>query len=385
MNHGVIEQVGPPLEVYERPTTPFVADFIGKVNVLSATCVGDGRYRVGRKELTASADGIAPGRPVRLYLRPEDRILADSGPLEGRPNCSPASCAASTFSHLLPGDGRRRRFDGQSMLVYCSLNQALELDVREGARLPFALRGDRVRVFRHDERRSAAAEALAPLGGWPAGRRGHDERRCAARAAAAQAVAADRGAGGARGVVLLAVALLLFLTVPLASLLVRSLQDRAGEFVGVANFVAYFASPAFANSATNTLVFAALTTLFTVPQAFLFAYAIQRSCIPFKGLWRNIAMIPILAPSLLAALSFIYLFGNQGWLKFVIEWFGIKTVYGLPGMVMAMSFASFPHAVMILLAGLALSTRGCTRRPTRWPRRAGASSSPSRCRARATA
>ncbi len=66
-------------------------------------------------------------------------------------------------------------------------------------------------------------------------------------------------------------------------------------------------------------------------------------------------MIPILAPSLLAALSFIYLFGNQGWLKFVIEWLGFTTVYGLPGMVLAMSFASFPHAVMILLAGLALS------------------------------
>ena len=134
------------------------------------------------------------------------------------------------------------------------------------------------------------------------------------------------------GVVLLAAALLVFLTVPLGSLLVRSLESRSGEFVGLANFAAYFSSPAFANSATNTLVFAALTTLFTVPQAFLFAYAIQRSCIPLKGLWRNIAMIPILAPSLLAALSFIYLFGNQGWLKFVIEWFGFKTVYGLPGM-----------------------------------------------------
>jgi iron(III) transport system ATP-binding protein len=34
MNHGVIEQIGTPLEVYERPTTPFVADFLGKVNVL---------------------------------------------------------------------------------------------------------------------------------------------------------------------------------------------------------------------------------------------------------------------------------------------------------------------------------------------------------------
>ena len=38
-------------------------------------------------------------------------------------------------------------FAGQRLLLYCSLNQALELGVQEGAVLPFALRGERVRVF----------------------------------------------------------------------------------------------------------------------------------------------------------------------------------------------------------------------------------------------
>jgi iron(III) transport system permease protein len=157
------------------------------------------------------------------------------------------------------------------------------------------------------------------------------------------------------GLILVAAALLAFLTLPLASLLVRSVEDRDGRFVGLGNFAAYFVSPAFAYSAQNTLAFALLTTAITVPLAFLFAYAIQRSRIPFKGLWRNIALIPILAPSLLAALSFIYLFGNQGWLKGVLGWFGLTSIYGLPGMVLAMTFAAFPHAVMILLAALALS------------------------------
>jgi iron(III) transport system permease protein len=58
---------------------------------------------------------------------------------------------------------------------------------------------------------------------------------------------------------------------------------------------------------------------------------------------------------MLAALSFIYLFGNQGWLKSLLPYAGLSTIYGLPGMVLAMTFASFPHAVMILLAGLSLS------------------------------
>jgi iron(III) transport system permease protein len=157
------------------------------------------------------------------------------------------------------------------------------------------------------------------------------------------------------GLVLLVVALLVFLTVPLAMLLVRSVEGRTGEFVGLANFLQYVRSPALAESTRNTLVFALLTTLVTVPLAFVFAYAIQRSCVPFRGLWRNIAMIPILAPSMLAAIAFIYLFGNQGALKFMLAWVDLKSIYGMPGMVLAMTFASFPHAVMILLAALALS------------------------------
>jgi len=157
------------------------------------------------------------------------------------------------------------------------------------------------------------------------------------------------------GLLLLAVGLLVFLTVPLAGILLKALQNRDGAFVGFTNFIAYFRTPALVDSVSNTLIFAIVTTLATVPLAFLFAYAIQRSRIPAKALWRNIAMIPILAPSLLAAISFIYLFGNQGWLKFMLGWVGIKEIYGLPGMTLSMIFASFPHAVMILLAALALS------------------------------
>jgi iron(III) transport system permease protein len=177
------------------------------------------------------------------------------------------------------------------------------------------------------------------------------------------ASAARRGSTGALsewiaargGIALLFTSLVVFLTLPLATLLVRSLEDRSGAVVGLANFAEYLTSLTFARSAGNTLTFAGLTTVITVPLAFGFAYAIQRTCIPFKVVWRNIALIPILAPSMLAALSFIYLFGNQGALKFALGWFGVGTIYGLPGMVLAMTFAAFPHAVMILLAALALS------------------------------
>jgi iron(III) transport system permease protein len=168
-------------------------------------------------------------------------------------------------------------------------------------------------------------------------------------ALASEAIAA-RG-----GVLLLALSLFVFLTVPLAAILLRSVDGRAGEFVGLANFATYVSSPGFGTSVANTLNFALLTTLITVPVAFGFAFAMQRACLPWRGLWRNIALIPILAPSLLPALSFLYLFGNQGWLNFMLGWFGIESIYGMPGMVMSMCFASVPHAVMILMAALALS------------------------------
>src|SRR6185436_18104769 len=54
MNHGHIEQVGTPREIYETPATPFAADFIGKVNVLPATSEGGGRFRVGGVTLDVS-------------------------------------------------------------------------------------------------------------------------------------------------------------------------------------------------------------------------------------------------------------------------------------------------------------------------------------------
>ncbi|MDB5732135.1 MAG: 2-aminoethylphosphonate transport system, ATP-binding protein component, partial [Variovorax sp.] len=55
MNQGFIEQVGTPMEVYERPATPFVADFVGKVNVLRGHSLGGNRFRVGDMELQCNA------------------------------------------------------------------------------------------------------------------------------------------------------------------------------------------------------------------------------------------------------------------------------------------------------------------------------------------
>ena len=148
------------------------------------------------------------------------------------------------------------------------------------------------------------------------------------------------------------VALAIFLLAPMATILVKSVQDKAGDFVGLANFEAYFKAPSLLQSIWNSIWVSTLVTAITIPLAFTFAYALTRSCIRFKALLRNIALVPILAPSLLAAISFIFLFGNQGLLK---SWLGGGQIYGAPGIVISMVFATFPHALMILVTALSLT------------------------------
>ncbi|MGZ8260570.1 MAG: putative 2-aminoethylphosphonate ABC transporter permease subunit [Caldimonas sp.] len=153
----------------------------------------------------------------------------------------------------------------------------------------------------------------------------------------------------------IALALVAFLALPLATILAKALQDKDGAFVGVANFASYLGTPALLQSFVNSVWVAALVTLVTVPLAFGFAYALARSCIPAKGMFRTIALIPLLAPTLLSAISLIYWFGNQGIAKGLVTGLGFESIYGAPGIVVAECFAVFPHALMILISALALA------------------------------
>ncbi|MBL0085362.1 MAG: putative 2-aminoethylphosphonate ABC transporter permease subunit [Ideonella sp.] len=153
--------------------------------------------------------------------------------------------------------------------------------------------------------------------------------------------------------VLVALALLAFLAGPLGAILQKALQDAEGRFVGLANFVAYARTPALLQSLWNSVWVSAAVTLVTVPTAFAFAYALTRSRMPFKALARTITLVPLLAPSLLSAISLIYWFGNQGVLKNLLTALGIEQIYGAPGIVLAEIFSTFPHALMILITSLA--------------------------------
>jgi iron(III) transport system permease protein len=175
--------------------------------------------------------------------------------------------------------------------------------------------------------------------------------------AAAQRVRATRlGLAGDElamraGVVVLALVLMVIVGLPLWSLLAKGFEDRDGKFVGLANYLAYFSTPALFDSALNSFHVAATATAIVVPLAFFFAYALTRTVLPLRWLFQGISLIPIFAPSLLPGLALVYLFGNQGFFKGLLG----GPIYGFDGILIAQVFYCFPHATLILATALATS------------------------------
>ena len=172
----------------------------------------------------------------------------------------------------------------------------------------------------------------------------------AAHAPPARRISEARVAGLLLGV--LVALLLVIIALPLWALLSKSVQNADGGFVGLKNFITYFSTPSLVTALTNSLFVALLTTLIVVPLAFLFAYALTRSCMPGKGLFTALALLPIFAPSLLSAISLIYIFGNQGFLKSLLMG---RDIYGAIGIVFAQCCYCFPHAVMIIATALRMA------------------------------
>jgi iron(III) transport system ATP-binding protein len=83
MQAGRLLQWAPGFELYHRPATPFVASFVGEGRFLPARVLAGGRVATALGELqTSGALPFAEGAAVRVLLRPDDLIPADSGGIE---------------------------------------------------------------------------------------------------------------------------------------------------------------------------------------------------------------------------------------------------------------------------------------------------------------
>jgi iron(III) transport system ATP-binding protein len=105
IRNGRVEQVAAPHELFERPRTRFVAEFIGKTNLIDAVADGAGSVARGRLRLRVAADGLTPGTPAVVSIRPHVITLVPRG------DAPTPRVGANT----LPGTVRRASYLGDTV------------------------------------------------------------------------------------------------------------------------------------------------------------------------------------------------------------------------------------------------------------------------------
>jgi sulfate transport system ATP-binding protein len=140
MNSGRVEQAGSPLEVFERPASPFVMGFLGAVNVFRGRVQG-GRAFLGPLEVPCPEYPHDEPRPATVYVRPHELEIGN-GP--GGPGRLPA-----TVVHAHPAGGVARVHlaagDGTPLSAEVSPERYRELGLKAGDTVYLAPR--RARVF----------------------------------------------------------------------------------------------------------------------------------------------------------------------------------------------------------------------------------------------
>lgn len=98
----------------------------------------------------------------------------------------------------------------------------------------------------------------------------------------------------------------------------------------------------------NSLLVAGLTALFGMAVGFIFAYTLNRTNIPFKKFFRTVALMPMVFPPFIGAMSLLMLFGFNGLVTAKV--FGIRDfpIYGLYGLMIAQIVCFFPVAFITL-------------------------------------
>lgn len=152
MDHGKVEQVGTPEEVYNQPATPFVYGFLGSVNLFHGR-VESGHLHVGDDVVPHAHDESDQSSDVYAFARPHELdIITDPGVTQG--------IAADVNRILQFGNSTRVELDGvngtngQHFEVELSANLAQSLSLKTGQRV--RLVPTRLKIFRRDNEGGAA-------------------------------------------------------------------------------------------------------------------------------------------------------------------------------------------------------------------------------------
>ncbi len=141
--------------------------------------------------------------------------------------------------------------------------------------------------------------------------------------------------------------LLLFVVFPIFQVFRYSLViDKSFD---LANYRAVFSARYYYQPFLNSILLGVITATMGTLMGFVFAYAITRTPLPFKGFFRQTATFPVISPPFVVALAAILLFGRAGSLTpFISRIIGEYSIYGLGGLVFVETVAYGPTAFLVL-------------------------------------
>jgi iron(III) transport system permease protein len=148
--------------------------------------------------------------------------------------------------------------------------------------------------------------------------------------------------------------LLLFFGYPLGVIGLRSLVDP-DHGATLANYTRLWTTPGLPRAAWHSMLMAGCTAIAAVLAGLVIAMALQRSRLRGKWMIRTALLLPLLAPSLMQGLGWIFLLGRNGLVHRLTGWH--TDIYGFGGLLLANFCYALPQAVMMISAALARTDR----------------------------
>lgn len=156
MNHGVIEQVGTPTEIYRHPETLFVADFIGETNRFDAQVASGTSIEIGPSEFACTDNGFRPGSDVTAVVRPVDII-----PYSADAHAANAADRPATAQNLIDAEVQEMEFlgmfwrtrlkavrlGGRELVADFSVNAVRRLNIEVGGAIQVEIPQDRLLLY----------------------------------------------------------------------------------------------------------------------------------------------------------------------------------------------------------------------------------------------
>lgn len=145
MNHGVIEQVGTPEEIYSKPASPFVAQFVGTMNFFPCNVIDEQTVNVGGQDVCCpKTSNMQQGHELSLAIRPEDIRVRNASQANNRliADVSDMEFLGSFVRSKLDVDGL-----ADPLVADFSMNDIRDLNINLGDRLMLELPEERLHLF----------------------------------------------------------------------------------------------------------------------------------------------------------------------------------------------------------------------------------------------